>query len=126
MKTVIYYDESVTLTHLNTKTVNDDYELQAGEVFELPQGFLTPAKLVDGKLTSATEEESQAEAQDYLKAHPDINQSQGASMTQQISMLMQMLAKSQVQNTQTQNQVKALQMMMMAQNKQIMSMKGSK
>ena len=100
-----------------------DYELQAGEVFELPQGFLTPAKLVDGKLTSATEAESRQSAQDYLKTHPEINKSQGISTNQQISMLMQMLAKDQIQNK---AQMNAMKMLILAQNKQIMSMKGSK
>lgn len=123
MKTVIYYDETIALTHLNTKEVPADYELQAGEVFELPQGFLTPAKLVDGKLTSATEAESRQSAQDYLKTHPEINKSQGISTNQQISMLMQMLAKDQIQNK---AQMNAMKMLILAQNKQIMSMKGSK
>lgn len=105
------------------KQVQADYKLQAGEVFELPQGFLTPAKLVDGKLTSATEAESQQSAQDYLKSHPELNKSQGASTNQQISMLMQMLAKNQIQNK---AQMNAMKMLILAQNKQIQAMKGSK
>lgn len=125
MKVVIYYDESSTLTHLSTKSVKDDYVLQAGEVWELPQGFLTPAKLVNGVLTSASQEESEQAQQAYLKAHPELNQNQGVPTSQQISMLTQMLAKSQIANMQTQSQVKALQTMVMAQNKQIMKMKGS-
>lgn len=125
MKVVIFYDESSTLTHLSTKQVKDDYVLQAGEVWELPQGFLTPAKLVNGVLTSASQEESEQAQQAYLKAHPEINQNQGVSASQQISALTQMLAKSQIQNSQTQRQVNALQMMIVAQNKQIMKLKGS-
>lgn len=126
MKTVIFYDESNALTHIGIKQVKDDYVLQAGELWELPKDFLTPAKLVDGVLTSATEEESQQASEAYLKAHPELNQSQETSQSQQITMLTQMLAQSQVTNMQTQSQVKALQAMVMAQNQQIMTLKGVK
>lgn len=125
MKVVIYYNENSTLTHLSTKPVKDDYVLQAGEVWELPSGFLTPAKLVNGVLTSATEEESKKASEAYLKAHHELNQNQGTSQSQQIAMLTKMLAQSQVTSMQTQNQVKALQAMVMSQNKQIMKLKGS-
>ena len=126
MKSVVYYDESNALTHISIKQVKDNYVLQAGEVWELPSGFLTPAKLVNGVLTSATQEESQQASEAYLKAHPELNQNKGVSASEQISALTQMLAQSQVTNMQTQSQVKALQMMVMAQNKQIMTLKGAK
>lgn len=126
MKTVIFYDESNALTHIGIKQVKADYVLQAGELWELPSGFLTPAKLVNGVLTSATKEESQQASEDYLKAHPELNQNQGTSQSQQITMLTKMLAQSQVTSMQTQRQVQALQMMVMAQNKQIMTLKGAK
>lgn len=126
MKTVVYYDKSNALTHIGIKQVKDDYVLKTGEVWELPSGFLTPAKLVNGVLTSATQEESQQASEAYLKAHPELNQNQGVSASQQITMLTKMLAQSQVTNMQTQSQFKALQMMVMAQNKQIMTLKGAK
>ena len=126
MKTVIFYDESNALTHIGIKQVEDKYVLQAGEVWELPEGFLTPAKLVNGLLTSASQEESEQAQQAYLKAHPELNQNQGSSQSQQITMLTQMLAQSQVTSMQTQSQVKALQAMVMAQNQQIMTLKGAK
>ena len=126
MKNVIYYDESNALTHIGIKQVKADYVLQTGEVWELPSGFLTPAKLVNGVLTSATEEESQRASEAYLKAHPELNQNQGTSQSQQITMLTQMLAQSQVTNMQTKSQFKALQAMIMTQNQQIMTLKGGK
>ena len=56
-----------------------------------------------------------------------ITQSKQAMPSQQtqMAMLTQMLAKSQIQNTQTQNQVKALQAMVVAQNKQIQTLKDN-
>lgn len=124
MKNVIYYDESNALTHIGIKQVKDGYVLQAGELWELPSGFLTPAKLVNGVLTSATEEESKKASEAYLKTYPELNQNQGTSQSQQIAMLTKMLAQSQVTSMQIQSQVKALQAMVMAQNKQIMTLKG--
>lgn len=98
MKVVIYYNEESTLTHLSTKEVDDNYTLKSGEVWELPNGFLTPAKLVNGIITSATQEESDAAAAEYLKKNnddiekqPTIEQRAFAMMSSQIAKLNQQI-----------------------------------
>ena len=90
MKVVIYYNEKSTLTHLSTKEVDDNYTLKPGETFELPSGFLTPAKLVNGVLTSASVEESNQVAKEYLKENG--LDSDSVSAQQQIALLSTQIA----------------------------------
>lgn len=120
MKTIYKYDES-SITHIVAKTVPDDYGLGTNEFAELPTGY-TPYQLVDGKLVASTKEASDAIAQQYLQKH-DLTP-KPSEMQTQMTMLTKLLAQSQVQNVQTQNQVKALQAMVIAQNKQIQALKG--
>ena len=61
------YDESNQDTHLSMVEVSDDHVLSGDELKELPADFLTPAKLVNGVLTSATQTESDTAASDYRK-----------------------------------------------------------
>ena len=97
MKVVIYYNEKSTLTHLSTKEVDDNYTLKPGETFELPSGFLTPAKLVNGVLTSASVEESNQVAKEYLKENG--LDSDSVSAQQQIALLSTQIAtQAQAQN----------------------------
>ena len=61
------YDENNKITHLNMIEVPNDHQLSSDELKTLPDDFLTPAKLVNGVLTSATQEESDKAAEDYRK-----------------------------------------------------------
>lgn len=72
MKKIYRYDPN-EFTHLKIVMVEDNYSLKDDELEELPLQFLTPAKLVDGKIVSATLEESIAamsETAQTLKAAP--------------------------------------------------------
>lgn len=67
MKRIYRYDEN-EFTHLKIVEVDDDYVLKDDELAELPLQFLTPAQLVDGKIVSATLEESIAAMESTAKA----------------------------------------------------------
>lgn len=60
------YDENNKLTHLSMIEVDNNHELLPDELKTIPVGFLTPAKLVNGVLTSASEEESSASVSDNV------------------------------------------------------------
>lgn len=78
--------------------VSDDHVLSGDELKELPADFLTPAKLVNGVLTSASEEESNQAAQDYLKKN-GIKIDNSVSTQQQIALLSTQIAtQAQAQN----------------------------
>lgn len=92
------YDESNQDTHLSMIEVPDDHVLSGDELKELPADFLTPAKLVNGVLTSASEEESNQAAQDYLKKN-GIKIDNSVSTQQQIALLSTQIAtQAQAQN----------------------------
>lgn len=65
VKNIFEYDES-TATHLTMISVTDDHVLADDELETLPEGFLTPAKLVNGKIVSST----QAESDDFYSVKP--------------------------------------------------------
>lgn len=92
------YDENNQDTHLSMIEVPDDHTLKSDELKELPVGFLTPAKLVNGVLTSASEEESNQAAQEYLEKN-GIKIDDSVSAQQQIALLSTQLAtQAQAQN----------------------------
>ena len=92
------YDEDNQNTHLSMIEVPDDHVLSSDELKEIPTSFLTPAKLVNGVLTSASEEESNQAAQDYLKKN-GINIDNSVSTQQQIALLSTQIAtQAQAQN----------------------------
>lgn len=66
MKQIVKYDVNNTVTHLAFITVDDNHVLANDELETLPEGFLTPAKLVDGKIVSSTQAESDA----FYKTEP--------------------------------------------------------
>ena len=92
------YDEDNQNTHLSMIEVPDDHVLSSEELKEIPTSFLTPAKLVNGVLTSASEEESNQAAQDYLKKN-GIKIDNSVSTQQQIALLSTQIAtQAQAQN----------------------------
>lgn len=92
------YDEDNQNTHLSMIEVPDDHVLSSDELKEIPTSFLTPAKLVNGVLTSASEEESNQAAQDYLKKN-GIKIDNSVSTQQQIALLSTQIAtQAQAQN----------------------------
>lgn len=80
------YDETNSVTHLKLVECDDKHVLQSDELLTLPEDFMTPAKLVNGKLVSASEQESAASASDVVKAVPSVDQTN-------ISLLMAKVAK---------------------------------
>ncbi|MFK5676021.1 hypothetical protein [Ligilactobacillus sp. LYQ60] len=116
MKYIYRYDGQ-SPTGMVTVEVDDDYTLKAGEATELPAGF-TPYKLVDGKLTASTKEESDAF---YQKQN-------GNSMATapQITPTQQMMAVFTKQMSTLSGQVTALEQTVAVQNKQIAELKGGK
>lgn len=79
--------------------VADDYELKKGELAELPTPCYTPMKLDStGNLVSASIEESNQAAQDYLKKN-GIKIDNSVSTQQQIALLSTQIAtQAQAQN----------------------------
>lgn len=115
----IYRYDSKTVTGFKVVDVEDDYELQQGELKELPTPCYTPMKLdSQGNLVSATQEESDKYAQEYLEKvgiivenGPDPTQQQLAFLTKEIASLKQ--------------EKTALQQMVVAQNTTIAQLKGA-
>lgn len=83
------YDESNEATHLKLVEYDDKHVLQPDELMTLPEGFMTPAKLVDGKLVSASEEESNASASGIVKPVPSADQSNISLLMARVAMLEQ-------------------------------------
>ena len=96
------YNES-TETHLELIEVPDDHMLTSDELKVLPAGFLTPAKLVNGVLTSATQAESDDAAEEYRKNNDITTTPQPTSTQQSITMLSKQIANTneQLQNYQS-------------------------
>nr|WP_321315405.1 hypothetical protein [uncultured Ligilactobacillus sp.] len=95
--------------------VDDDYQLQAGELKELPIPCYTPMKLVNGVLTSATQEESDVAAKKYLEENgfnlddmSDETKEQMLNLSKQIITLKNDNEELNQKLTATQNQVMTL------------------
>lgn len=110
MKYIFKYNESVS-TRLESIPVEDNHVLQPDELETLPADFLTPAKLVNGKIVSATKEESDETAKNYLKEHGyDVDDQPTEIQQQMIGLSKQIIAlnadnadlKKQVADTQNQ------------------------
>lgn len=111
------YDENNLSTHLSLVEVPDNHILSKDELKELPAGFLTPAKLVNGVLTSATQTESDDAVEEYRKNN-DITTTPQPTMTQQsIAMLNLQIAKLS-------QQVSGLTSLVQAQQQEIAKSKG--
>lgn len=106
------YDENNKITHLNMIEVPNDHQLSSDELKTLPDDFLTPAKLVNGVLTSATQEESDKAAEDYRKDN-DI------SLTATPTQAQQSIAMLSTQVAQLGTQIQALQSIVQSQNQTI-------
>lgn len=105
------YDES-TETHLKLIEVPDDHMLTSDELKVLPAGFLTPAKLVNGVLTSATQTESDDAVEEYRKNNDITTTPQPTSTQQSITMLSMQIAN-------TNQTLQAYDSMIQSQNKLI-------
>ena len=95
----IYRYKADSITGYELVTVDDDYQLQSGELKELPEPCYTPMKLDStGNLVSASIEESNQAAQDYLKKN-GIKIDNSVSAQQQIALLSTQIAtQAQAQN----------------------------
>lgn len=95
----IYRYKADSITGYELVTVDDDYQLQSGELKELPAPCYTPMKLDStGNLVSASIEESNQAAQDYLKKN-GIKIDNSVSAQQQIALLSTQIAtQAQAQN----------------------------
>lgn len=102
------YDENNKITHLNMIEVPNDHQLSSDELKTLPDDFLTPAKLVNGVLTSATQEESDKAAEDYRKDN-DISLTATPTQAQQSIAMVAQLG----------TQIQALQSIVQSQNQTI-------
>ena len=105
------YNES-TETHLELIEVPDDHMLTSDELKVLPAGFLTPAKLVNGVLTSATQTESDDAVEEYRKNNDITTTPQPTSTQQSITMLSMQIAN-------TNQTLQAYDSMIQSQNKLI-------
>lgn len=82
----IYRYDSKSITGYRQVTVPDDYQIKTGELAQLPNPCYTPMKLdASGNLVSATLEESNKDAQNYIK-NKGLNNS-SISSDQQIATL---------------------------------------
>lgn len=98
MKWIYKYDETNKATHLTTIQVEDDHILAGDELESIPADFITPAKLVDGKIVSSTLEESdEYYGNTFEKPKPSTTDMQFSALSMQ-------MAKQQ-QQIQSQNQV---------------------
>ena len=110
----IYRYKADSITGYELVTVDDDYQLQSGELRELPNPCYTPMVLDSkGNLVSNTLEGSNA----YAKNHNDIKVSPSAAQ-QQISNLTLTVGKLS-------QQITGLTSLVQAQNKEIVKLKGS-
>lgn len=107
------YNEA-TETHLELIEVPDDHMLTSDELKALPAGFLTPAKLVNGVLTSATQTESDDAVEEYRKNNDITTTPQPTSTQQSITMLSKQIADTN-QTLQTYQTTVELQNKMIAQ-----------
>lgn len=113
---IFRYDPS-SITGYTVVPVADDYQLQKGELKELPTPCFTPMKLDEsGNLVSATAEESDKAAQDYLEEN-GLSNNEPSRVQKQLSMMSMTMAQMQQENA-------ALKAMIQSQNKMIASIKG--
>ena len=93
MKQIVKYDANNTVTHLAFITVDDNHVLANDELETLPEGFLTPAKIVDGKIVSSTQAESDAfYKNEHIENKPSADQLMQSSMLKEIADLKQQVA----------------------------------
>lgn len=94
----IYRYKANSMLGYERVTVNDNYQLKASELKELPNPCYTPMKLDSaGNLVSATLDESNQAAQNYLKANDLVNGE--VSQQQQIALLSTQIAKQEQSQT---------------------------
>lgn len=99
--------------------VDENYQLQQGELKELPTPCYTPMKLdSQGNLVSATQEESDKYAQEYLEKAGIVVENGPDSTQQQLAFLTKEIASLKQEKT-------ALQQIVMAQNTTIAQLKGA-
>lgn len=99
--------------------VDENYQLQQGELKELPTPCYTPMKLDgQGNLVSATQQESDEYAQKYLEDMGIVLDDGPDSTQQQLAFLTKEMASLKQEKT-------ALQQIVMAQNTQIAQLKGA-
>ena len=90
----IYRYKADSITGYERVTVNDDYQLEKGELRELPNPCYTPMVLdSNGNLVSNTLEGSKQAAQDYLKQN-DLN-SDSISVDDKVAQLTIQMAQQQ-------------------------------
>lgn len=90
----IYRYKADSITGYERVTVDDDYQLQAGELKELPNPCYTPMILDnEGNLVSNTLEASNKKAQEYLKQN-DLD-SDSISVDTQVAQLTIQMAQQQ-------------------------------
>lgn len=89
------YDETNSDTRLKRIEVDDNHALSDDELIELPEGFNTPAKLVNGKLTGSTDDESRTHADNWLASVGVDVSSIPDSLQKQISDLLMQVAQNQ-------------------------------
>lgn len=114
---IIYHYDASSETGVSVYSVPDDYTLKAGDFTTLPEGY-TPYKLINGKLTASTKEESDAF---YQKQNGN-----SATVALQITPTQQMMAVFTKQMSTLSGQVTALEQTVAVQNKQIAELKGGK
>lgn len=87
------YDDSNKLTHLSMVEVDNNHELLPDELKTIPVGFLTPAKLVNGVLTSASEKESSASVSaDVIPVKPSADQLIQSNLIKEVADLKKQVA----------------------------------
>lgn len=110
----IFRYKADSVTGFERVTVNDDYQLQAGELKELPNPCYTPMVLDgNGNLVSNTLEGSNV----YAKAHTDVKVSPSVTQQQISNLTIEVGKLSQ--------QITGLTSLVQAQNKEIVKLKGS-
>lgn len=116
---IFRYDPS-SVTGYTVVPVANDYVLQKGELKELPTPCFTPMKLDElGNLVSATKEESDKAAEEYLKENGLDTSNKPSSMQMQLSTLSTQIASVQQENV-------ALKAMVQSQSQMIANIKGGK
>lgn len=114
MKLIYKYDETNKATHLSTIQVEDDHVLADDELENIPADFITPAKLVDGKIISSTLEES--------NEYYNVEETENKPSTEQ--MLTKQIMALSAENNQLKNNQTLMQKQLMQMSKTILG--GSK
>ena len=122
----IYRYDSKSITGYRQVTVPDDYQIKTGELAQLPNPCYTPMKLdASGNLVSATLEESNQDAQNYIK-NKGLNNStissdqQIATLSKEFAMTLQAQSKTNssvlLEVAQLKKQVQDMQVQIAAQS----------